>query len=58
MWGCLRRIEDPGTGAPLSRAALIPEVAGIVIGALDTTSATCAITLCARALRPRSPARY
>ena len=46
MWGCLKRIEDPDTGAPLTRAKLASEAAGIVLGALDTTSQTCAITLC------------
>ncbi|KAK9833551.1 hypothetical protein WJX81_005391 [Elliptochloris bilobata] len=45
MWGCLKRIEDPVTGKPLSRAQLVPEMAGIFLGALDTTGQTCAITL-------------
>lgn len=46
MWGCLKRIEDPDTGAPLTRARLASEATGIVLGALDTTGQTCAITLC------------
>ena len=47
MWGCLKRIEDPGTGKALSRRQLGPEMGGIFLGALDTTGQTCAITLCA-----------
>ena len=47
MWGCLKRIVDPDTGKPLSRALLGPEMSGIFLGALDTTGQTCAITLCA-----------
>ena len=47
MWACLKRIVDPRTGKPLARAALTPEMAGLFSGALDTTSQTCAITLCA-----------
>ena len=47
MWACLKRIVDPRTGEPLVRAALTPEMAGLFSGALDTTSQTCAITLCA-----------
>ena len=47
MWGCLKRIQDPDTGKPLSRALLGPEMSGIFLGALDTTGQTCAITLCA-----------
>ena len=47
MWGCLKRVVDPDTGKPLSRALLGPEMSGIFLGALDTTGQTCAITLCA-----------
>ncbi|KAK9826204.1 hypothetical protein WJX81_007511 [Elliptochloris bilobata] len=45
MWGCLKRIQDPKTGKPLTRKQLTPEMAGLFSGALDTTSQTCAITL-------------
>ena len=47
LWGCLKRIEDARTGKPLSRKRLSAEMAGMVLGALDTTSMTSAITLCA-----------
>ena len=49
LWGCLKRIEDARTGKPLSRAKLSSEMAGMILGALDTTSMTSAITLCALA---------
>ncbi len=55
MWGCLKHIVDPDTDAPLSRAKLASETAGIVLGALDTTSQTCAITLCGS---PHAPKHY
>ena len=47
MWGCLKSIKDPDTGKPLTREHLRAEMAGLIIGALDTTSQTCSITLCA-----------
>ena len=46
VWGCLKRIEDPDTGRPLPRAQLRPEMADMFLGAVNTTSQTCAITLC------------
>ena len=45
-WCCV-----PHAGKPLSGDLLQAEVAGIILGGLDTSAQTCAFTLCGTALR-------
>ncbi|CAL5222082.1 g4389 [Coccomyxa viridis] len=52
LWGCLSRVEDQSTGKPLSGDLLQAEVAGIILGGLDTTAQTCAFTLALLAAHP------
>ncbi|CAK0786682.1 hypothetical protein CVIRNUC_009896 [Coccomyxa viridis] len=52
LWGCLSRVTDVKTGKPLSGDLLQAEVAGIILGGLDTTAQTCAFTLALLAAHP------
>ncbi len=53
----LRQVRDPKTGAPLTAAQMLPEVAALFFAGIDTTGHTGAWTLCASALSGHPPSR-
>ncbi|EIE23073.1 cytochrome P450 [Coccomyxa subellipsoidea C-169] len=52
LWGCLAKVRDHKTGKALSGDLLQAEVAGIILGGLDTSAQTCAFTLALLAAHP------